>query len=358
MNSAKKQNNKERFMVLKNFNRIMLFTVLLFVILYFGKPFLVPLVTGALFAMLLKPVCQWFEKYGFKRGWAAMVVVLLTFFVIIGVVYVFINELISFGDEFTKIGERLSEMIDYTYNIIYQHFNISKNKQEEYLESQVAGLSNTIGKFVGGTIFSIISIVSSLLIVAIYTVLILICRNKIKQFILHIIKRYVGYQEVEHADDTVEKITQVSSRYIGGIFMVVLILSVIYFIGLSIIGVENALFFSLLAALINVIPYLGSVMGGAIVVLYTLITGDSVTTPIIVGVFFAVVQQVDSYVLTPKITGAQVKLGPLFTIMALLLGGMIWGISGMILFIPLLGICKVIFDEVKPLKPFGDLIGD
>lgn len=358
MSPPKEKTNERRFMLLENSNRILLFIVLLFVILYFGKPFLVPLVISALFAMLLKPVCGRLEKFGLKRGWAAMVVVLLTFFVIIGVVYVFIDELISFGDEFTKIGERLNEMIDYTYNIIDQHFNISKNKQEEYLKGQIAGLSKTIGKFVGGTIFSIISIASGLLIVVIYTVLILIYRNRIHQFVLHMVKRYVSYQEVGHAEDIVEKITKVSSRYVGGIFMVVLILSAVYFVGLSVIGIENALFFSLLAALINVIPYIGSVMGGAIVVLYTLITGDSITTPIIVAVFFTVVQQVDSYVLTPRITGGQVKLGPLFTIMALLLGGIIWEVSGMILFIPLLGICKVIFDEVKPLKPFGDLIGD
>src|SRR5690606_24102365 len=119
-----------------------------------------------------------------------------------------------------------------------------------------------------------------------------------------------------------------------------------------------ALFFAIIAALINIIPYIGSVAGGAIVVAYTLLTRDTLAVPIIVTIFFTVVQQLDSYVLTPKHTGGQVQLSPLFTIMVLLLGGMVWGAAGMILFIPILGVVKVVFDNVESLKPYGYLIGD
>jgi len=94
------------------------------------------------------------------------------------------------------------------------------------------------------------------------------------------------------------------------------------------------------------------------VVVYTLITRDTLTTPIAVALFFTVIQQLDSYFLTPKITGSMVQLSPLFTIMALLLGGMVWGLAGMLLFIPFMGVLKVIFDHVDGLKPYGYLIGD
>ncbi|GHE32962.1 AI-2E family transporter [Sphingobacterium griseoflavum] len=352
---------KERIVkltVLGSFNQVLIFLVLLFAILHFGKAFLIPLLTSALFAMLLLPICHRLEAKGIKRGWAAVAVVLTTLLLMVGVLYVLVNELVELAGDLVVVGDKISLMLDRAYGYIAEHFDISEVKQKEYLQKQVTQWSNSAGKMVGGAIFSVVSVLGSLLIITIYTILMLIYRIRIKRFVFQLVRRHAGYGEVDHARGIVEKITKVSSRYVAGIFLVVAILSVIYFVGLTIIGVENALFFAILAALINVIPYIGSVAGGAIVVLYTFITGDTLTIPVVVALFFTAVQQLDSYVLTPKITGGQVKIGPLFTIMALLLGGMLWGAAGMILFIPLLGIFKVIFDNIDPLKPYGHLIGD
>src|SRR5690606_40268343 len=154
------------------------------------------------------------------------------------------------------------------------------------------------------------------------------------------------------------KTTNVASSYLAGVCIVALIFSVINSIGLSIIGIENALFFGVMVAFINIIPYIGSVAGSAIVVIYTLITRDSLVTPAVVALFFIVLQQIDSYVLTPKITGSKIQLNALATIMSMLLGSLVWGVAGMILFVPFLGAAKVVFDHVNSLKPYGSLIGD
>lgn len=352
------KNGKKKLTVLGSFNQVLIFLVLLFTILHFAKSFLIPIVTSGLFAMLLVPICHRLENKGMKRGWAAVLVVLVSVMVVLGILYVLINELVGLGGDLVVMGDRIGEMLDQGYNYVSEQFNVSKLKQKEYLQKQAAQWSSSAGKMLGGMLFSIVGVLGNLLIITIYTILMLIYRVRIKRFVFRLVSRHAGYDEVAHARSIVEKITKVSSLYVGGIFLVVLILSIIYFVGLTIIGVNNALFFAILAALINVIPYIGSVAGGAIVVLYTFITGDTLTLPIIVAIFFTAVQQLDSYVLTPKITGGQVKLGPLFTIMVLLLGGMLWGAAGMILFIPLLGIFKVIFDNVDPLKPYGHLIGD
>ncbi|MFD1768796.1 AI-2E family transporter [Sphingobacterium suaedae] len=346
------------FVALKNINNVLLFFVLLFVLLYYGRVFLIPVVTSALLAMLLVPVCRRLETWGWKRGWAACSVVLCMLLLIVGVLYVLVNELIGLGRDIHVIAERLRGMLDQAHAFVSEQFQVSKGQQKEYLHGQITNWANTAGKLFGDLVFSFVGTLGNLLVVTVYTILMLIYRGRMKRFILDVVSRYAGEPEVEQTKVIVEKITLVASRYVGGIFLVVLILSVLYFIGLTIIGVENALFFAILAALINIIPYIGSVAGGAIVVLYTLITGDTLTLPLVVAVFFAGIQQLDSYVLTPKITGGKVRLGPLFTIMALLLGGMLWGVAGMVLFIPILGICKVAFDHVEPLKPYGYLIGD
>src|SRR5690606_11546235 len=352
----KRQINK--FSALKNFNQVLLFLALLFAMLYYGRVFLIPIATSALLAMLLVPVCRKLESWRWKRGWAAFGTVVCMLLIVLGVLSVLVNELIGLGQDIHVIADRLRKMVDQAHGFVSDRFHVSRGQQQEYLQGQVSAWANIAGRWLGGAVFSVVGTLGNLLVVTVYTILMLIYRTRIKTFILELVNRYAGITEVAQAEVIVEKITRVASLYVCGIFLVVLILSVVYFVGLTVIGVENALFFAILAALINVIPYIGSVAGGAIVVLYTFITGDSLMVPVIVALFFAGVQQLDSYLLIPKITGAKVRLGPLFTIMVLLLGGMLWGIAGMILFIPILGICKVAFDHIEPLKPYGYLVGD
>ncbi len=350
--------NPRTFTALGSFNKVLLFVVLVFLVMHYAKSFLIPVLTSALLAMLLVPVCRKLESWKFNRGVAAVVSVLVTLLIVVGVMYVVIHELLVMSGDLSAIGERLTQAFGQVQAYLSEHFNLPIEKQRAYLQEQIMTWTNVAGKQISGLFFSIFSILGDLLIVTVYTVLMLIYRTRAKRFVLKLVHRYAGDENLANAKDIVEKITMVSSRYVSGVFLVVLILSVIYFIGLTIIGIENALFFAIIAALINIIPYIGSVAGGAIVVAYTLITRDTLTVPIVTTIFFTVVQQLDSYVLTPKITGGQVQLSPLFTIMVLLLGGMVWGVGGMVLFIPLLGVIKVVFDNVDSLKPYGYLIGD
>lgn len=343
---------------LRRLNQFLLLLVLVFVIMHYAQGFLIPVAISALFAMMLVPICRWLEGKGVRRALAAIACVLVTLFVILGLVYVLINEVIALTSDVSVIGQRLNLLLESTYNFILDYFNYPIDKQREYFQKQISGLGESSARYVGGLFMSVVGGLANVLIITTYTILFLLYRTRIKRFVLMMVVRYGGRQDLDEAKTVVEKITGVASSYLSGVFLVVLILSVIYTLGLTIIGVENALFFGLLAALINVIPYIGSVGGAIIVVIYTLITRDTLTVPIVVAIFFTVIQQIDSYFLTPKITGSMVQLSPLFTIMALLLGAMVWGLAGMIMFIPFMGVLKVIFDHVEELKPYGYLIGD
>ncbi len=340
------------------FNQVLLFIVLVFTILYIAKPFLIPVAIGGMMAMLLVPVCRLLEKWKIPRGVASVICVIVTLVILLGVLYVLFNQMMALGKDLPAIGNKLNEMLNSGHNFISEHFQLPIEKQKEYLQTQVAGLSDLAGKFVGDIFRSILSFLIHLLIVTAYTLLLLIYRRRIKNFVLKLVSQYAGRDRVPEARDLVEKITGVASAYLTGVFTVALIFSVINSIGLAIIGIENAVFFGIMVAFINIIPYIGSVAGSALVVVYTLVTRDSLTTPLIVAAFFTVLQQIDSYILTPKITGGKIQLSALFTIMALLLGSLVWGVAGMILFVPFLGVAKVIFDHVESLKPYGYLIGD
>lgn len=347
----------EKISPLRSLNQFLLLLVLIFMIMHHAQEFLIPVAISGMFAMMLVPVCRFLEGKKLPRGVAAALSVVATLLIFLSLGYVLINQVIVLSKNANTIGARLTDLLEVAYTFILEHFQYPIDKQREYLQKQIAGLSDSAAMYVGGLFMSVLSGLVNVLIITTYTLLFLIYRNRIMRFVLMLVNKYGGRSNIDEAKDVVEKITGVASSYLSGVFSVVAILSVIYTIGLTIIGIENALFFGLLAALINVIPYIGSVGGAIIVVIYTLITRDTLATPIAVAVFFTVIQQIDSYFLTPKITGGMVQLSPLFTIMALLLGAMVWGLAGMILFIPFMGVLKVIFDHVDRLKPYGYLIG-
>lgn len=133
---------------------------------------------------------------------------------------------------------------------------------------------------------------------------------------------------------------------------------IMYGIGFSIIGVENALFFAILCGLLEIVPFVGNITGTTLTVLVTAMHGAEFSTLVGIVITYILVQFIQGWVLEPLILGPQVKINPLFTVLALIVGELLWGISGIILAIPLTAILKIICDHIEPLKPYGFLIGE
>jgi predicted PurR-regulated permease PerM len=132
---------------------------------------------------------------------------------------------------------------------------------------------------------------------------------------------------------------------------------IMYSIGFSIVGVKFPVFFAIVCGLLEIVPFVGNLTGNLLTVLMVVLQGGG--TGMIVGVLitYATVQFLQTYILEPLVVGAEVNINPLFTIIVLVAGELVWGIPGMVLAIPLLGIVKIICDHIEPLKPYGFLIG-
>jgi predicted PurR-regulated permease PerM len=337
---------------LRQFNQVLLALLLFFGILYLGKPFIVPVAIGGLFAMLLAPVCRKLERRGVHPTVAALLCVLTVVVILAVVILILINQLTALAYDLPQLDQRLTQLLDEAHEFIKETFSVPRKKQTEYLHQSLRNSLQYAGLYLRNLLLFASSLLLNFIIVMSYTLLFLLYRKRLKNFVSRLSSNYKANDR-----DIVSKITTVASSYISGVFLVVLILAVLNTIGLKVIGIEHALLFGLLAGLLNIIPYLGSLAGSLIPVLYALLTQDSLLTPFMVAVFFLVVQQIESYILTPNITGAKVKLNPLATLMVLLLGSAIWGIAGMIVFVPYLGIAKVIFDNIHSLRPFGYVLG-
>jgi putative heme transporter len=202
----------------------------------------------------------------------------------------------------------------------------------------------------GGILIKTGSTLTTLVQIPIYIFLILIYREKFKEFFLALLPR----NELKWKKD-VEKIVQ---SYLSGLFLVTLIAAFLNTIGLLILGIDHAIFFGIVSGVLTIIPYVGITIGSLFPILMALITKDSIWYAVGVISVFAVVQFLEGNFITPRITGSKVRINALAAIIALLIGGKVMGIPGMILSIPLLGICKILLSYSKRLKPFIILIED
>lgn len=178
-------------------------------------------------------------------------------------------------------------------------------------------------------------------------------RNKYENFVVMLYKE----EKRNKAINMIEKISQVAQQYLTGRLVAGCIMGILFLIGFLIIGLKNSVILALIVAIMTVIPYVGALIGGLVPFFISLIDG-SLNQSIWVIIIILLINTIDHYIIEPYIVGGSVNISPFFTIFVLILGGLIWGIAGIILFLPLSGIIKIVFENVEGLQPYASLIGD
>lgn len=335
---------------LRTINRFLFSAFLIICGLYFARPFLIPVTIACLLAMLLLPVARKLESLGIKRAISIILCIVLFMLVIMGITTLLSMQGFNLANNLDEIEKEFKQVFDDIQEYVQNRFGMEKAKQTKIIREKTENLlessTTLITGFLGGLVtFGLIMV---------YTFFFLYYRNKFFNFILMVSPKSLHQQNTL----ILNQISKVTQRYLTGVFIVVLILAVMNSTVLLLLGVNNAIFFGCLAALLNVIPYVGVIIGSLLPFIMTLVTKNAFGPALIVLGSLWFNQVIENNLLTPFITGSQVRVNALSTIMALILGGLIWGIFGMILFIPLIGILKIIFDHVEELKPLGYLIGD
>ncbi len=244
----------------------------------------------------------------------------------------------------------MNEMVQKIQNYIFNHLNISIEEQILILKKEQPSYVNIFQILFG----SISSIFTSFILVIVYFAFLLYYRNHLKKFIL----KLTSVSKQQETQQVITNATKVSQQYLLGISKMILLLWIMYGIGYSIIGIENALFFAILCGLLEIVPYVGNITGTLLTVVIAAIHGANPTTLGAIILVYSIVQLIQGWILEPLILGPQVKINPLFTIIALVLGQILWGISGIILAIPLTAIFKILCDHFTELKPYAFLIGE
>ena len=329
--------------------------ILLFVIMSYGKFILMPLAFAAFLAMLLSPVVNKLESWKLGRAFSIIITILMVLVIFAGLISLISAQFVQFAERVPEVTNRLQVVANESIEFLEEKVGISQEQQTDYLRRGIGDLLARIRGFIGGLIGATSSAVTLMTLLPIFVFFLLYYRRMYQNFFHAIFSKS---DERSNVDDVLDNVQDVSQNYLVGLLTVMGILAILNITGLMIIGLDHAVFFGVFAALMAVIPYLGIIIGALPPLLFALLLGDSIFTPVFVLIVFGIVQFLEGNFISPRIVGSKVAINPFMAMLALIVGGEIWGISGMILFVPLIGILRVIFEEIPELKPYGYLLGN
>ena len=338
---------------LAQINRILLFILLIIIFFYYGAPFLITFIFGVFFAFLMAPLCKLLEKWKINRTVAALFSTFLVFIVFGAMLFVFIIQIDLFVSDMPSIEDKVENFIEGVQNKIESVTNLSLGEQDKILEDRSGQIIEKIEPFVTSFFGNVFSAVFSFFLVLVYLFLLLLYRDKIFNFVM----MYISENNEESTKETLHKISKVVFSYLWGRAQVMLLLGIMFFITFTLFGLPYALLFTLFGAVITIIPYFGPLISGLLPILFSFVYFESLQKILILSAIIIAIQLIESYVLEPLILGKEIELNPLIVIIAIVVGGIMWGLAGMILFVPIFAIIKIISLNHSELKPIGFLLG-
>ncbi len=331
----------------------LLAVVLIFLILRAASSLFIPLVFALLISILLFPLTKFFEtKVHMGRASAAVLSVSLFVLVMMGFVYFLTVQIIGFSSDFPLLKKRFQKMFDNLQNWMSYKFHITGNQQAEYMNKSVNSMLESAAHSVSNVFLSITGVLLLIVFVVIFTFFMLYHRKLLMRFVLHLfsVPNRSKVSEVVHETKTM------INAYVLGLVTEMVFISIVTSAMLAIMGVQYALLLGVMTALLNVIPYLGIYTSIVICMLVTF-ANSSANMALEVGVGMMIIHILDANVLFPRIVGGRVKMNPFITIIAVIVGEFLWGIPGMFLFVPIIGIVKLVCERVEELHAWALLIG-
>jgi putative heme transporter len=311
------------------------------------RDLIIPIGFAGLLSVVMLPLVKRIEK---KTGttWAVLIVLVGGMIVFGFLGWLLVNQIINLVNDLPNLEAKMDRFLIDVESKLRNSFGISNAEQNKMVQDFL----KTVTAYLGAFLLTTSNTLSTIVQIPIYIFLFLIYREKFKLFFLSM---------VPNDDDELtwkKEVETVVQGYISGLLLVTLIVAVLNTIGLLILGIDHAIFFGILSGVLTIIPYIGIFIGALFPVLMALITKDSTWYALGVIIVFTVVQFLEGNFITPRITGSKVSINALSAIVALIIGGKILGIAGMILAVPSIGVLKIILSYSTHLKPFVILLGD
>lgn len=327
--------------------QILFFSVL---ILYLGQSLFIPLSFSLLIALILYPFCKTLEKKKWPKGLAIALSMALVFLLFFSIFCLLIWQLNYLKNDIPLLVEKIEESSQVW---LKEQFDIDFNFDTHWLKDIAANSGNGLGAFIQALFKNIGHFLFSLFMIPVFTVLFLYHRSQFVQ----VLRSLISEQYHSRLYLILNEVSESYYKYVIGLIKVYVIVGILNSIGLLILGVEHAILFGMLSAIMTIVPYVGIIISSLLPISVVYITTGSWIYPLGVIAVFSIVQYLESSIIFPKVVGEQMNVSTWAILVALIGGGIIWGVSGMVLFIPFVAILKIVSGYVEEWKPLNILLG-
>jgi predicted PurR-regulated permease PerM len=343
--------NIVRFPFYARFTIILLGITLTLMLLSFGSSLFIPLSFGMLTALLLYPLAKKLEHI-MPRSIASLLAVLVFVAALSAFITLITVQVISFSQDIPLLENRINSITRSVQYWLAKEYNIDSEQQAAYLNKSAENLLGALTSYIQTIFLSVSEFAFWTIFVFIYAYFILYHRSLLVKFVSNVFPA----QHSSRVYSVVEQTRTVINSYMGGVLTEMAIVAGINCLVLGMLGVKYALLLGILVAVLNLIPYIGIFTGIVLSMIVTL-SNASALDALHAGIALMVVHFIDANILMPRIVGSKVKMNALVTIIAVLIGGLVWGVAGMFLFIPLMAMLKIVLENIPETKAWAMLMG-
>ncbi len=321
--------------------------------LWLAQDMLLPVIYALILGLLLSPVVSFLVRRGVRRFLAILIVLLLTLLLVSGLVMLLVSQASVLRDNIPELKQKFSLMVAGFTDWLSTYFQISHESLSGWYDKGKAELTENQGTLMGSTISSVGGVLGATFLTPVYLFMVLFYQRHLVTFI----HRLFGASRIEEVTTFLQNTRTIVQGYLVGLFLEFLILAALNILGLWILGIKFFFLLGILGAFLNIIPYLGGIIGVILFMIIALLT----KTPdyvLYVALLYSIIQFIDNNLIVPRVVGAKVKLNALVSLFAVIAGAALWGIPGMLLSIPLTAILKLLFDQMKGMKAWGFLLGE
>ena len=344
----------KRYLLVKRTAFILLAIVLFIYGLIAVRNFLYPIAFGFVLGYLLYPVASWFEIKGIPRILANLILILGTLAILTGIIIAAYHILTPLAIDLPDLADSAVDNLAEIGASVGQYIGVNPDNISETIRTRSSSVFEAGGEQFQNFFTATTNTIVAFGLLPVYIFLFLYYRTKFMYFLLNL----AGRSRRREMVTVLREIANVMVRYLGGVILVVFILFFINSAGLLIIGLPFAIPLGVTAALFNLIPYFGTLLGGLVPLTFAFIVEGSPFLAFRVVILFIIIQFIENNILTPNIVGGNVNINPFFVITGLVAASMVWGIPGMLLIVPFLASMRIIFKHIDFMNPYAFLLGE
>lgn len=318
-----------------------------------GQDIILPVIYACIMAILINPGVKMLERRRVNRSLAIAITLTFALLIMCVIIGLLLSQASRLSEAYPQFEGKFQALLDQSVRWVSQYFGISAKKINAWVVDIKADMLNNSGAAIGNTLTTMGGILATVLLTPVYIFMLLFYQPHLVRFIHELF----GAPNNNNVSEVLAETKTIVQSYLLGLFVEFLIITILNSIGLIILGIDYPVLLGIVSALLNVIPYIGGLVGVLLFVTIAMVTKSPEYVFYVIALY-TVIQLIDNNYIVPKIVGSKVKLNAFVSIIAVFAGSALWGIPGMFLSIPLTAVIKLIFDRIEPLKPWGLLLGD